>query len=145
MHYPVSTHVFLSGGSIEENRLISPSGKPDLFGRSLDHFIAHEITHVLAGKAAGPLALYGFLDWIVEGYAEYLAWGAAFDLDEGIESFLRDDPRMSIPPEVPDLRYCLLVAYLLEDKGWHVEELLATYLTQAELEAMLRAYAAQRN
>ena len=143
--YPVSTHVFLSGASIEENRLISPSGKPDLFGRTLDHFIAHEIAHVLTGKTAGSLALYGLPDWIVEGYAEYVGWGDAFDLEEGIQAFLHDEPQMNTPPSVPYLRYCLLVSYLLEEKSWCVEELLATDLTQAEAEAMLHADVAQRN
>jgi len=73
-NYPVTEHVFLSGADMSENRLISPSGKPDLFGRSLDHFIAHEIAHILTGKHAGALALYALPDWIVEGYAEYVGW-----------------------------------------------------------------------
>jgi len=138
-NYPVSQHVFLSGADIQGNRLISPSGMPDLLGRALDHFIAHEIAHVLTGKTAGALALYFHPDWIIEGYAEYVGWGAAFELEEGMLAFLQDDPRMSTPPQAPYLRYCLLVAYLLEEKGWSVEELLATDLTQADVEAMLRA------
>jgi len=138
-NYPVSKHVFLSGADIEGNRLISPSGMPDLLGRALDHFIAHEIAHVLTGKTAGPIALYSYPDWIIEGYAEYAGWGDAFDLEESIRAFLQDDPRMSTPPQVPYLRYCLLVAYLLEEKGWSVEEVLATDLTQADVEAMIRA------
>jgi hypothetical protein len=143
--YPVSTHIFLSGASVGENRLISPSGKSDLFGRSLDHFIAHEIAHVLTGKAAGPLALHTLPDWIVEGYAEYVGWGGAFDLEEGIQAFLQGEPRMTTPPAVPYLRYCLLVTYLLEGKAWSVEELLAADLAQGDVEAMLRADAAQRD
>ena len=46
---------------------------------------------------------------------------------------------MSTPPQVPYLRYCLLVGFLLEEKAWSVEKLFATDLTQADVEAMLLA------
>ena len=43
-YFPATTNVFLSGADVAANRLVSPSRKPDVFGRTLDHFIAHEIT-----------------------------------------------------------------------------------------------------
>ena len=52
-YFPVTTNVFLSGADVAANRLVSPSRKPDVFGRTLDHFIAHEITHTLEVARGG--------------------------------------------------------------------------------------------
>lgn len=54
--YPFSANVFLRDARIEDNRLISPTGKPVPGARTLDYYIAHEITHQLTGQAQGVRA-----------------------------------------------------------------------------------------
>jgi hypothetical protein len=53
--YPVTANVFLGDARIEDNRLIGPSGAPVSGDRTLDYFIAHEITHQLTGQAIGAV------------------------------------------------------------------------------------------
>jgi hypothetical protein len=47
--YPVSANVFLRDARIEDDRLIGPSGVAVSGDRTLDYFIAHEITTSLPG------------------------------------------------------------------------------------------------
>jgi hypothetical protein len=136
-YYPI-TNVFLSGAVIEDNRLIAPSGKPDFLGRRLDHFIAHEIAHVLTSKVTSWGRYHDLPQWIKEGYAEYIGSRGVFNYEETVDAFQRGDTKMSTPVAVPYLRYNLLVAYLLDERKWGPRELFETSLSQAEVEAMLK-------
>ena len=139
-YYPATTNVFLVGAKVEENRLLPRSGRPDMFGRPLDHFITHEITHTLEVRAVGILAYRRMPDWVKEGYAEYVGGGLkGFDYDRAVVAFLADAREMNHPVEAPYLRYCLLVTHFLEHKGWHPRELLATNLTREQADAVVRA------
>jgi hypothetical protein len=138
-YYPITSNVFLSGAVIEENRLVSPSRLPDIFGRTLDHFIAHEITHTLTVKTAGFCKYRKLPNWIKEGYPEYVGRGQGSDYDEAVRAFLADAPEMNSPSVAPYLRYRLLVAYLLEKKNWTPSRLFENSIRQAEVEAMLKA------
>ena len=144
-YYPLSSNVFLSGTAIKENRLISPSGRSDILGRTLDHFIVHEITHVLTGKFIGGRKLYYLPDWIKEGYAEYIGRGGAFNYDKAVQAFLMGSPDMDIPPSVPYLRYTLIVTYLLEKQQWSLTKLFETSISQNEVETKLKAEALQES
>ena len=137
-YYPWSTNVFLSGGIVEENRKTSPTGKDDVLGRTLDHFIAHEIAHDLTGELIGWQRMRELPVWVREGYAEYIGSGGVFDYDEALQAFLDHASVMSTPPAVPYRRYNLLIAYLLEKKGWSEEQLFSTNLGQQDVEAMLK-------
>src|SRR5215471_8164362 len=53
MHLPFSGNVFLRDAAVADNRLISPRGVPVEGDRTLDYFIAHELTHVLTGRGMG--------------------------------------------------------------------------------------------
>src|ERR671936_645148 len=43
---------FLRGAAVEDNRLISPSGTAVPGERTLDYFVAHELTHELTGRTS---------------------------------------------------------------------------------------------
>jgi hypothetical protein len=137
-YYPFTSNIYLSGAMIEENRLISRSGKPDMFGRKLDHFIVHEITHVLTGRAVGWLRFIDLSNWVKEGYAEYVARGSGFNYEEAVRAFLIEAPEMNQPEIAPYLRYNLLVAYLLDKKRWSPPRMLEDAIKQDEVEAILR-------
>ena len=93
-YYPITTNVFLRDSIIEENCLISPSGSRVPGERTLDYFIAHEIAHSLTGQAVGGIAYHRLPQWKREGYADYVAKGAAFNYDEARRAFLANDPKM---------------------------------------------------
>ncbi len=135
--------MFLNGGVIEENRKTSPSGMSDLLGRRLDHFIAHEIAHILNGKAMGWIRFHDLPIWIREGYAEYMGSQGVFNYDESTQAFMNNSSKMNLPPSVPYLRYNLLVAYLIQKKNWSEKELFETTLSQLEVEQMLKAEISQ--
>ncbi len=139
VYYPLSSNVFLNGGVIEENRKTSSSGMSDVLGRKLDHFIAHEIAHVLNGKAMGWIQFHYLPVWIKEGYAEYIGSQGTFNYDESAQAFINNSSKMNFPPSVPYLRYNLLVAYLTEKKNWSEKELFETTLSQLEVEQMLKS------
>ncbi len=137
-YYPFTSNVFLSGALMENNRLVSPSGQPDVFGRTLDHFIAHEITHTLTVKAVGWCRYRVLPDWIKEGYAEYVGNGRDTDYDEAVRAFRENTPEMNFPPRAPYLRYRLLVSFLLEKKNLSPSRLFKSAIRQTAVEAMLR-------
>ncbi len=132
-YYPLSTNVFLGGGIIEENRRTSPSGLPDILGRSLDHFMAHEIAHDLNGEEIGWLRFHNLPVWIREGYAEYIGSQGVFNYEESVQAFLNNSSKMNLPPATPYLRYNLLVAYLIEKKHWSEAKLFETQISQSEV------------
>jgi hypothetical protein len=74
--YPVTANVFLRDALIEDNRLISPRGTPVLGDRTLDYFIAHEITHQLTGHAIGPVRYFQLPQWVREDMRTTLARAA---------------------------------------------------------------------
>ena len=55
---PVTAHVFLCETRIVDNRLLSPRGNPVMGDRTLDHFVAHEITHQITGCFLGPIRYF---------------------------------------------------------------------------------------
>jgi hypothetical protein len=144
-YYPLSSNVFLSGAAIKENHLISPSGRPDILGRTLDHFIVHEITHVLTGKYIGGRRLYYLPTWIKEGYAEYIGCGGAFNHDKAVQEFLNGSPYVNVPSSASYLRYTLIVSYLLENQQWSLTKLFEASMTQGEVETKLKAEVFHRN
>lgn len=138
-YYPFTTNVFLRDSLIEENCLIGPTGKRVPGERTLDYFIAHEITHSLTGQAVGGVAYHRLPQWVREGYADYVGKGAAFNYDEAKRAFLAGDPRMDWAKSGLYWRFNLLVAHLLEKQHWNVQRLLTEYPEQTAVEAMVRA------
>jgi hypothetical protein len=133
--YPVTANVFLRDANIEENRLISPGGKPVAGDRTLDYFIAHEITHQLTGRALGPVRYLRLPQWVREGYADYVGKGGSFNYGDARRAFLANAPEMDWKRSGLYSRFHLLVAYLLDHQSWTVEQLLRNPPPQAEVEA----------
>ncbi|MGD0299083.1 MAG: hypothetical protein ABSE86_18410 [Bryobacteraceae bacterium] len=88
--YPVTANVFLRDAHIEDNRLIGPRGGRVPGDRTLDYFIAHEITHQLTGHAIGPVRYLRLPQWVREGYADYVGKGSSFDYDTARRAFLAE-------------------------------------------------------
>lgn len=138
-YYPFTTNVFLRDSIIEENCLIGPKGSRVPGERTLDYFIAHEITHTLTGQAVGPIDYHRLPQWKREGYADYVGKGAAFNYDEAKRAFLANDPKMDWAKSGLYWRFHLLVAHLLEKKHWSVQQLLTEPIEQVAVEEMIRA------
>ena len=139
--YPFSPNVFLRDARIEANRLIGPSGQPVTGARTLDYYIAHEITHQLTGRALGVRAYFDLPQWVREGYADYVGRGAAFDYAEAKRAFLANDRAMDWARSGLYWRFHLLVAHLLDQRGMRAEELLRNPPEQSAVEAEIRSQA----
>jgi hypothetical protein len=136
--YPLTTNVFLRDAAVEDNRLISPSGSRVPGDRTLDYFIAHEITHTLTVRAIGWLKYYELPRWVREGYADYVAKGSAFDYEPARRAFLTGAPEMDWQQSGLYWRYHLLVAYLLDKQHWTVQQLLESPPEQSSIEDQIR-------
>jgi hypothetical protein len=136
--YPVTPNVFLRDARIEDNRLVSRQGIPVAGDRSLDYYVAHELTHQLTGRMLGPLRYWQLPQWVREGYADYVGKGDSFNYFEAKRAFL--DGTLEMDPKRSGLyrRFHLLVAYLLDHQKWSVERLLNLPPPQAEVEAAVR-------
>ena len=137
--YPFSPNVFLRDALIAENRLISPLGTPVAGDRTLDYFIAHEITHQLTGHALGPLRYARLPQWVREGYADYVGKGGSFQYEEARQAFLANVPEMDYQRSGLYRRFHLLVAHVLDRRHVTVEQLLNLPPTQESVEAEVRA------
>jgi hypothetical protein len=133
--YPITASVFLRNSLIEDNRLVSLRGTPVMGDRTLDYFVAHEITHQMTGNAIGPVRFYQLPQWVREGYADYVGKGNSFDYDEAKRAFLAGRPEMDFKKSGLYWRFHLLVAYLLDHQHWSVEQLLKNPPAQATVEA----------
>ena len=138
--YPFTTNVFLREASFEDNRLISPRGVAVVPPRTLDYFIAHELTHELTGRLVGPWAFYRMPQWVREGYADYVGKGETFRYDEVRQALLAGAPEMDFRRSGLYWRFNLLVSYLLDRQNWPVERLLrGPWPDQAGVEAEIRS------
>lgn len=141
-YYPASSNVFLRDASIERNRLIGPDGRELPGDRSLDYFIAHEAAHTLTGRALGWIDFHRLPRWKREGYADYVGKGGAPDFAEAQSALRADAASMDWHRSGSYARYHLMVAYLLDRKGWDERRVLnETVDEQALTEDLLRAAA----
>jgi hypothetical protein len=138
--YPFTTNVFLREAAFVENRLISRRGVAVAPPRTLDYFIAHELTHELTGRMVGPWRFYLMPQWIREGYADYIGKGDSFRYEEARQAFLAGVPEMDFQRSGLYWRFNLLVSYLLDHQDWPTERLLSgPWPDQARVEAEIRA------
>lgn len=134
----VSRHVFLRDSRIAENRLISPLGIPVPGDRTLDYYIAHEVTHQLTSRAIGMARFYLLPQYVREGYADYVGKGGSFAYEQQRRGFLAGVPEMDYKKSGLYLRFHLLTAYLLDRRGWSADKLLHQAPPQEEVEQMLK-------
>jgi hypothetical protein len=129
--------VFLSGADFDNGRLIHNGYVPPP-PRTLAYYCAHEITHTIARE-------HGFNEfqvprWVFEGFADYVGIENRQSFEE-LRRILGDRPA-----DIPMMaryggypRYRLLVSYFLEKKGWSVDQLFQSRLTEDEANALMRA------
>jgi hypothetical protein len=129
--------VFLSGANFETGRLIHNGYVPPP-PRTLAYYCGHELTHVVAIDHG--FSWFHVPQWVWEGFADYVGI-------ENRQSFeqLRD-ALGDRPADVPMMvkygsypRYRLLVTYFMEKKGWSVDQLFQSRLTEDEANAIIHA------
>jgi hypothetical protein len=129
---------FLSGANFETGQVVHWGyvGTPP---RTLAWLCAHEVTHIIEWEHVG-LRRFFVPRWAWEGFAEYVGienretfdelWGALGDRPD-------DTPTIIKYGSYP--RYRLLVTFFIEKKGWSVDQLLQTRLTEDEAMKIVRA------
>jgi len=136
--YAWNDHAFLSGADFERGRVVHWGyvGTPP---RTLAYLCAHELTHVIALEHTGLDRLH-VPTWVWEGLPDYVAIERRETFAE-LRDALGDRP-VDIPMRVKYgsyPRYRLLVTYFVERKGWSVDQLLQTRLTEEEAAEIVRA------
>lgn len=120
LNYTLFNHsIFLRKADIRTNRLYGPSGNPVAGDRTLDYFMAHEITHTLEFQSM-PWHRYPInTNWTLEGYAEYIAHGSQ-TYEASLEYYL------TVPENAGAKNYTrmrTMVAYVLEKEKVPISEL----------------------
>jgi hypothetical protein len=134
-----TSNVFIRPSSIERGRVRGASGVEKGGERSLAYYIAHEVTHAMTTDRVGRLGTYRLAAFQREGYADYVAFTRPIDLVRARRDLLAGTHDMDPLESGHYDRYRLLVAYLLEERHWSVDQLLAQRLEPANVEAELRA------
>jgi len=137
----LTRRVFIRESDIAANRIESPGAGPiaDAAQRPLSYFIAHEITHSDVSRRFGRSAVLRHPEWLIEGYADYVGKGGDFDFEENRRLFAAGAPVMDRARSGLYRGFHLRVAYLLDRKGWTLEQVFANPPRLGELDARLRA------
>jgi len=130
---------FLSGANFDTGRHVKWSyvTTPP---RTLAYFCAHELTHIVVDEHIGVVGKLRLREWVREGWADYVAIEnrQSFEqLKDALGERPVDVPMMQAYGAYP--RYRMLVTYFLERKGWSVEQLLNSRLTDDEATAIMRS------
>jgi hypothetical protein len=137
---PLSDNIFLRTADFDANRLVGYSGKEAAGARTLSYYIAHEITHILVGRRLGFVRDWRLPAWKNEGYADLIAKAGDFNYELAREQLRKGDRELDPRRSGLYLRYHLLVAYLLDQKGISVDDLLNRSFDPALLEAEILAF-----
>jgi len=112
-------NIFFRKVDIKANRLFGNSGKVASGDRTLDYFMAHEITHLLEFKSR-PWYKYSISEnWIQEGYCEYIGHDSQ-NYEASLKYYLE------VPENTGAKRYTRLrtmVAYLLEKEKMNIADI----------------------
>ena len=112
-------NIFLRKADIKSNRLYGNSGKVAEGDRTLDYFLAHEITHLLEFKSM-PWYKYSLKEnWIQEGYSEYIGHDSQ-NYEKALQYYLE------VPETAGAKRYTKLrtmVTYLLEKEKIDISDI----------------------
>ena len=136
--YPLGGNAFLSGANFDAGRVVHWGyvGTPP---RTLAWLCAHELTHIVAAEHVGP-ARFRVPRWVWEGLPDYVGIENRQSFEE-LRGALGDRP-VDIPMMIrygSYPRYRLLVTFFLEKKGWSVDQLLQSRLSEAEATEIMRA------
>jgi hypothetical protein len=137
--YPITRNVFIRSASVAENRVIRPAGKAVELPRTLAYYIAHEIGHTLTAEHVGVWRYHRELPhWLREGVADYIGFaGKDLEIDKQLHALRAGDDALDPKKSGTYARYRLLVAYLLDRKGWTMDRLLQSAISQADAEAIV--------
>lgn len=117
--YVLVDNIFFRKVDIKNNRLYGNSGKVASGDRTLDYFMAHEITHLLEFKSR-PWYKYSIKEnWLQEGYSEYV--GHDFQSYENSLKYYLEVPENSGAKRYTRLR--TMVAYLLEKEKMNINDI----------------------
>jgi hypothetical protein len=136
----LTRHVIIRASDIAANRIRPPGHGPiaDARQRPLSYFIAHEITHTDVSRKYGRTVLLRYPEWLLEGYADYIGKGGDFDFDANRAQFVAGARELDRRRSGLYRGFHLKVAYLLDKKGWTLEQLFAEPPSEAQLDAWLR-------
>jgi hypothetical protein len=132
-------NVFIRPASITRNRVIRRSGADAPGERTLAYFMAHELTHAMTADRVGRWRYFHLAAFQQEGYADYVAFGRPVDFVRGRDALAAGAREMIPKLSGLYLRHELLVAYLLERRGFSVDALLAQPIEAAAVERELLA------
>jgi hypothetical protein len=137
--YPITRNVFIRSASVAENRVIRPTGKPVELPRTLAYYIAHEIGHTLTAEHVGVWRYHREMPrWLREGVADYIGFaGNDLEIDKQLRALRAGDAALDPEKSGTYARYRLLVAYLLDRKGWTMDRLLQSAISQDDAEAIV--------
>ncbi len=135
----LTRNIYLREADFATNRLIPPSRKADMSGRSLSYYVAHEATHVMESRALGRMAAVQYPVWMMEGYADYVGKGGAFNIVENLAALKSGNPEMDPLHSGLYRRYHLAVAYELDHKGLRARDMFAAKTPEPAVLAALRS------
>jgi hypothetical protein len=131
-------HVFIRPSDIQRGTVFGRSGEVKN-GRPLAYFIAHEVTHAMTADRIGRWRDHRLAAFQKEGYADHVAFARPLDWRAERTALIQETPEMNPSQSGLYRRYELLVAYLLDQRGMSIEELLARPLDRKVIEDQLRA------
>jgi len=109
-YVPLRHNIFLRKVDVKNNKLYGPLGKISGGDRTLDYYMAHEMTHTLEYQSM-PRYKYPFkTNWVLEGYCEYIAHGSQ-SYEMVLDKYLHTTENVG---EKYYTRARTMVAYLLE-------------------------------
>jgi hypothetical protein len=126
---------FIRPARWESNQLAGPDGRDG--PRSLDRYIAHELTHMMVADHIGIIAARRLPVWLREGYAEYVARRDSFDYAATRAQLLAGDEEFATRDRY--WKYLLLVTHLLDREGMDLRVLLNAPPDALEVETRIRA------
>ena len=140
-HVHLTGNAFIRPSRIERDRLIAYSGKEPDGDRTLTYYLAHEVAHTMTAARVGRIGYHRLDAWQREGYADYVGKGGAgaIDYQAWRAEFEAGDAGMDPRRSGLYRRYHLMVAFLLDHRGWSVPELLSAPIAGVTVETELRA------
>lgn len=137
----LTRQVFIRASDIPANRIHSPGRGPiaDAAQRPLSYFIAHEITHSDVSRSFGRTVMLRYPEWLLEGYADYVGKAGDFDFDANRALYLAGARELDRDRSGLYRGFHLKVAYLLDKKGWTLQQVFERAPAEAELDGWLRA------
>lgn len=136
----LTRNIYIRASDIAANAIRSPGPGPiaDAAERTLSYYIAHEATHILTSRTFGRLMALTHPTWLVEGYADYVGKGGAFDFEANRALLIADDARLDYARSGLYRGFHLRVALLLDKRKRSIRSVFADPPPEADLLDALR-------